>query len=175
MSSAKAGEVRGPVARMTSPAGNALYLVTAQRDAGMGLDALRYQLGKGVPVYGQRPAGGDRRIVAAGDDHGTQAAQFLLEQARRPVDEVGSQGIGADQLGQAGPRGGPASCAPGAFRRGSRPGRAQRPARPPRSRPDPPPTTRTGKIPISHQLVPRSTGMRLPTRTISSTSKGLSR
>ena len=105
MASARAGEVRGPVATMTLSQSSGGRPAISSRDDGdqrMGLKPGGHGGGKAFAVHGQGAAGRHLMGVAAGHDDRIQRPHLGVQQTHRielPV--VGPEGVGADQFGQA--------------------------------------------------------------------------
>ncbi len=129
----RAGEVRGPVARMVEPQvgrRRRADLAGLEPHQGMGLQPLGHRIGEAVAVDRQRPAGGHLVLVGGGEDQRAHRAHLGVQQAHRIVlPVVGAERVGADQLGEAAGlvhgRGGPRA----AFRAAPRELRPRRSAR----------------------------------------------
>ena len=110
---------------------NRVILPFHHGNIGMVSDARRHRAGKTLTIHCQRAAGRHPCLICAGKDQRPQPPQFLLKQPHSILQLIGTQGVGAHQLGKClvGMRGGvfsglhlmqlygnpPASQLPGCF------------------------------------------------------------
>ena len=78
------------------------HLFPFDADQRLGLKRCGDRIGEAVPIDRQRPAGRHLVTVAAGHDQRTAAPHFFVQEADGVVERVvRTEGVGADQLGQA--------------------------------------------------------------------------